>query len=73
MKFTGVVQKKRIAIGSKSERDALVMHQKGADFILRRFGSNAMEIDEELLELEGETVTLEGAFHNTLFIFKEIE
>ena len=72
MKLTGIVNKKKISIGSKSEREVLVITDKCFDFILRRFGSNAVMLDEELLDLEGQNVTLEGAPYNNIFIFKGI-
>ena len=74
MKLIGVIEKKKVAEGSKSERDALVVHQKGVDYILRRFGcTSSVEMDEELLELVGETVNFEGTVHGNLFIFKEMD
>lgn len=73
MKLTGIIQIKRVAVGSKSERDALVINDKGVDFVLRRFGGNAMEMDDELFDLAGEMVELEGdVFGNNLFIFKKV-
>lgn len=73
MKFTGVLAKEIIAKDSKSEREALVLKTHNAVLILRRFGATPFELDEELLEYLGKTITMEGNQSGSLFVFKDFD
>ena len=73
MKFTGVLAKQTVAKDSKSEREAIVLQTEKETLTLRRFGSNAFQLDEELLEMIGKTITIEGTQHGSLVIFKEFD
>jgi len=59
MEKTGQVIRRRIAAGSKSERDALMLSTPEGDFVLRRMGGNPYA-DPELERMLGQTVRSEG-------------
>lgn len=73
MKFTGIVEKDIIAKGTKSEREALLLYTNNGRYILRRFGGNPFEMDEELSDQIGQMVTVDGDVHGTTLIFKSVE
>jgi hypothetical protein len=58
-RFEGLVVKKRIAVGSKSERDAVVLETRDAELVLRRKGGNAFS-DPVLDQLVGTRISGEG-------------
>lgn len=75
MKKKGTVVRKRVAVGSKSEHDAVVMVTSRGDWILRRPGGNPYN-DSELNSLVGQQIECEGTPHQQYFImskWKEIQ
>jgi hypothetical protein len=59
-RFQGKVVKKRIATGSKSEREAVVLETEGRDIVLRKKGANPFE-SGDMENLVGKTITAEGS------------
>jgi hypothetical protein len=59
MEKVGKVIRRRIAVGSKSERDALMLSTADGDFVLRRMGGDPFH-DPELEQLVGQTIKSEG-------------
>ncbi len=70
-KMKGVVKRLRLAVGSKSERSAIVLATLTEELILRRKGGNAL-VDDSLGVLVGKRVTVEGFRHNNTFIFDKV-
>ena len=59
-RLTGIVIRKAVARGSKSEREAVVLQTSdNAEYILRRSGGNAFS-DPELDKLVGSSITADG-------------
>ncbi|WP_221031670.1 hypothetical protein [Actomonas aquatica] len=56
----GTVVKKPFALGSKSERDALVLVTGQQEYLMRRPAGLAFGIDPELAPLVGKTVRARG-------------
>ncbi len=68
MVVTGRVVKKPFAVGSKSERQAVVLQASdGHEYLLRRRGGNAY-YDEALDALVGHTIQAEGQPHGYTFL-----
>ena len=68
MIIEGRVIKRRIAVGTKSEHDAVMLSTESGDYVLRRQGGNAFR-DPELDRLVGETVSCDGVIHgHTLLV-----
>ena len=68
MIIEGRVIKRRIAVGTKSEHDAVMLSTESGDYILRRQGGNAFR-DPELERLVGEAVSCDGVIHgHTLLV-----
>jgi hypothetical protein len=59
MEKIGQVIRRKIAAGSKSEREALMLCTAEGDFVLRRMGGNPGN-DAELERMVGQTVKSEG-------------
>jgi len=59
MKLRGVVRRKTIRSGTKSEHEALVLVTAGKEYKLRRRGGNPFR-DEALAGLEDKQVRVEG-------------
>jgi hypothetical protein len=57
--FVGKVVKRRFAVGSKSERDAIRLDTEEGSYLLRRVGGNPL-FDLELDELVGKTINCRG-------------
>lgn len=70
--FVGTVTKCRVAIGSKSERDAVLLETDIGSLILRRHGSNAFS-DAELDKWIGKKIIVKGLVHENVFIVQEIK
>lgn len=67
---TGLVVKKRVAVGSKSDHTAVVLETPGGDLRIRRVGANPFR-DPALEVLVGRTVSLDGRVEGaTLFVSK---
>ncbi len=67
MDFRGKVVLKRVAPGSKSEREAVVLVTARGDFVLRRRGGNPF-VDAELSRLVGKTIRCRGEVHGQTLI-----
>ena len=59
MELTGRVFKKQIAIGSKSERDAVCLASGGREYVLRRQDGNPF-YDPKLEKLVGKEIHVTG-------------
>ncbi len=59
MRFTGHVIKKPFAVGSKSERAAVLLATNEGEYVLRRQGGNPFH-DETLEQLVGKRIVAEG-------------
>ena len=69
--FNGIVKKERVAVGSKSERDAIVL-DTGNKKLVMRLGNMNPFMPSQLEKYIGQTVSASGiAFNNTLFIGAE--
>ena len=69
-KFTGLVQRRVVAKGSKSERQAITLVTPERELILRRRGGNAFE-DAALDDLVGKRVAFDGVAHGTTLIVSD--
>jgi hypothetical protein len=70
MNLRGKVIRTRVAPGSKSERDAVVIVTDKGEFVLRRMGANPF-VDPELDKLVGKNLRCKGTVHNQSFIMTE--
>jgi phosphoglucomutase len=70
MKISGQIVRKRVAPGSKSEHDAVVIVAKEGEFILRRSGGNPF-VDPELEKLVGKSLKCDGTLHGQHFIMSD--
>ena len=70
MIYRGLVTTKRVSIGSKSERDAVVLTADEGEFILRRIGGNPFN-DEALNAIVGSRVEIEGTLEDRVLRFDE--
>jgi len=61
--FVGKVTKRPLAIGSKSEREAVRLDTDKGSFVLRRVGGNPL-FDPELEKLVGKTIKCTGETHD---------
>lgn len=68
--LTGSVIKKLIALGSKSEREALLLVVGDKEYILRQKGGNPYN-DPELNELIGKKVVGDGFLLGTTFVLTD--
>jgi hypothetical protein len=59
VEFAGIVQRRRLSAGSKSEHEGLVLVTSSAEYALRRQGGNPFW-DEELAPLEGKRIQCDG-------------
>ncbi len=75
MNYKGVVDRRRYAAGSKSERMAVVIRTEDGEFLLQRVGGNPFR-DDVLESLIGKTIRAKGTQRGTsLFItdWEEVE
>ena len=63
MTFRGRVERRRVARGSKSEHDAVVLVSEDGVYILRQRGGHAFE-DPVLERLVGKELELDGVLHD---------
>jgi len=70
MTLCGAVVKKRYGVGSKSERDAIMLQTPKTEFLLRISGSNPL-YDETLDKMVGRTICGIGLVHGSTFIMSE--
>lgn len=69
-RLSGKVIRKKVAGGSKSEHQAVVLRTSdGEEWLLRRLGGNAFS-DPQLDELVGDSITGEGQIAGNTFILK---
>jgi hypothetical protein len=69
-KLSGSVVRKKVAGGSKSEHEAIVLKTAaGEEYLLRRLGGNAFA-DPQLDELVGSSITGAGNLAGQTFILK---
>jgi hypothetical protein len=68
MTLEGTVVRKPFAVGSKSEREAVMLvTADGREYVLRRLQGNPFH-DEELEALVGKHIACEGQLHGYTFI-----
>ena len=67
MNVRGKVIRTKIASGSKSEREAVVISTDEGEFVLRRGGTNPF-VDPELDKLVGKHLQCEGTLHGQYLI-----
>ena len=68
MRFAGRVTRRRVAVGSKSEREAVVLEaDDGAVWVLRRRGGHAYS-DPELERLVGKRCWVDGELTGTTLV-----
>ena len=73
MRVAGRVARRRVAIGSKSEREAVVLEaDDGAVWVLRRRGGHAYE-DPELARLVGRRCSAHGEATGTTLVADRVE
>jgi hypothetical protein len=72
MEKTGYVRKKPFAVGSKSEREAVVLVTPSREYVLGRQGCNQLQ-DEELEQLVGKKVRFRGVEHSYKFLVSDWE
>jgi len=63
----GTVERRKIAKGSKSEREAVVLKTDAREIVLRRQGGNPFK-DPELDELVGKHIRAHGSEHGQTLI-----
>jgi hypothetical protein len=69
--LTGKVAIKKKGVGSKSERNAVILQTSKGDYTLRKLGGNAYD-DPSLIALEGKSITATGVVDQKLFLAKNI-
>ena len=71
MTLTGQVVKRPFALGSKSEREAVLLEvSDGQQFVLRRIGANAF-CDPVLDALITKRITCQGDLHGSTFLIQQ--
>ncbi len=70
MEFKGRVVKRPVAVGSKSEHQAVILATAAGDYVLRRPGGNAFS-DPELDRLVGKTLAVRGSVHGNLLMMSD--
>jgi hypothetical protein len=67
MELSGLVVKKPYAVGTKSQREAVMLETAEGTYVLRRLGGNAFQ-DSSLDALVGSVICATGDLHGTTFI-----
>jgi hypothetical protein len=70
VKIHGRVIKKRFAVGSKSEREAILLVTDDRQYVLRRHGGNPFT-DPILEGLVGKSIDGDGVIHGHTFIMSQ--
>lgn len=70
MELVGKVVRKAVAVGSKSERDAIVLQTDGEDLVLRIHDGNPFH-DPRLDALVGKNIRATGVQHGYTFLMKD--
>lgn len=68
--FRGRVVRRFVDLGSKSEREAVLLEGDDRDFVLRRMGCNPL-VDPGLDQLVGKRITVRGVKHGSLIIMQD--
>ena len=71
MTVSGTVVRRRVAIGSKFEREALCIVSDGGEYLLRKPGSSGAPdyIDPEFAALTGKTIRVDGTVNQSRSTF----
>lgn len=72
MKLRGMVKKKVLYTGTKSEHEAITLRTTQGEFKLRRKGGNAF-MDDTLINLEGKEIEGDGVLRGNNFIMDRWE
>jgi hypothetical protein len=72
MQTQGRVVSKPVAVGSKSERAAVVLETDSGEYVLRRAGGNPFH-DPQLAELVGKEIQATGTLHGYTLIMSQWE
>ena len=70
MQAQGRVVSKPVAVGSKSEREAVVLQTGADEYILRRAGGNPFH-DPQLAQLVGKEIEATGTLHGYTLIMSQ--
>ena len=70
MKTQGRVVSKPVAVGSKSEREAVVLETDAGEYVLRRAGGNPFH-DPQLDQLIGKEIQATGTLHGYTLIMSQ--
>jgi hypothetical protein len=70
MEYTGRVVRRPFAVGSKSERNAVILVTDAGQYVLRRQGGNPFR-DPELDRLVGQTIRCSGFVRDYTLIMSE--
>ena len=70
MERSGLVIRKQVAAGSKSERPAVLLQSEGNEYVLRIMGGNAFH-DERLEALVGKRIRARGEQHGYTFLMQD--
>ncbi|QIZ38744.1 hypothetical protein [Saccharopolyspora sp. ASAGF58] len=65
-RLRGLLSIKRINVGSKSEKDALILHSGGQDYVVRRPGEHSFQATS-LDHLSGHLVEVQGEIDQQYF------
>lgn len=68
MHIRGQVLLKRVAPGSKSEREAFVLKNRDGEFVLRKQGANPFVKDAEFGKMLGREISVEGSISDYLLL-----
>jgi hypothetical protein len=68
MQIRGQVVLKKVAPGSKSERDAFVLKSPEGEFVLRKQGANPFVRDREFDDVLGHEIDVEGRILDYLLL-----
>jgi hypothetical protein len=72
VEVVATIERRRVAVGTKNDRSALVAEIGGRPFVLRRRGARAFTEDPELAGLVGTTVRLTGTPLSTVFLVDRV-
>lgn len=68
MQIRGQVQLRKIAPGSKSERETFVLKNRDGEFVLRKHGANPFIKDSEFGKMLGREISVEGSISDYLLL-----
>ncbi|MCW2538447.1 MAG: hypothetical protein JWN95_172 [Frankiales bacterium] len=71
--LTGRVSVRTVAAGSKSARPAVVLQASDRDWVLRRRGAGAFDIDQELSGYANELITVSGEAGSGVFLVDSVD